>query len=288
TNSLITASYNNSTASTTLGITPVAAQPDFTITPNPIALTVSVGSSGSSTITTTVTGGFNSAISLSPGSPPTGVTVTFDPPSIAVPGQGSSTMKITVGPNTAAGTYTIGVAATGGSIGKNTSVTLTVVSAPPPPPPGSSPTPIPQSGWKLLYADSQETYCGNYLATNAFDGNSSSLWQTVYCGPGPGLPHEIQIDLGAVYTVVGFRYLPRQDGVARGKIKEFEFYVSSDGLHWGTAVATGTLITSATDSAEKQVLLAAPVSARFVRLRVLGEVKGGSWTSVAELNVLQQ
>ncbi|HXZ79424.1 MAG TPA: discoidin domain-containing protein [Terriglobales bacterium] len=288
TSSVITASYNNSSASATLGVTSLAPQPDFTIAANPIAVTVSPGGSGTSTVTTTVTGGFNSAISLSASGQPAGVTATFSPASIPAPGQGNSTMNISVGQNTAPGTYTLNVGATGGNIGKNASVTLTVVNTPPPPPPGSSPRSIPQNGWKLLYADSQETYCGNYAATNAFDGNFSSMWQTQYCSGSPDLPHEIQIDLGATYNVAGFRYLPRQDGKARGKITAFEFYVSTDGVNWGAASATGTLITNSTDAAEKQVLLAAPLAARYVRFRALGEINGGPWTSMAELNMLQQ
>jgi len=40
----------------------------------------------------------------------------------------------------------------------------------------------------------------------------------------------------------GFRYLPRQDG-ASTQIGQYEFYVSTDGVNWGSAVATDVLPT---------------------------------------------
>ena len=61
-----------------------------------------------------------------------------------------------------------------------------------------------------------------------------------------------------------------------------EFYVSTDGVNWGSAVASGTMPNTA---AEQQVLFTAKVG-RYVRLRALTEILGGPWTVVAELNVL--
>jgi lysophospholipase L1-like esterase len=144
---------------------------------------------------------------------------------------------------------------------------------------------IPQTNWTLHFVDSQETVGGNYAATNSFDGNPRTFWHTRYTGiePDPPPPHEIQINLGAVYNVSGFRYLPRQDGTSNGRIAQYEFYVSTDPANWGAAVATGTF---AYTGLEKQILFS-PKSGRYVRLRALSEVTGKPWTSIAELNVLQ-
>ena len=144
---------------------------------------------------------------------------------------------------------------------------------------------LPASGWRVLYVDSQATDCGNDSATNAFDGNSATTWVTEWCHSAPPAPHEIQIDLGANYTINGFQYLPRQDQYSNGNIANYQFYVSTDGVNWGTALATGTLMTSASDKTQKQVSFA-DVVGRYVRLRALTEVNGGPWTIVAELNVL--
>jgi alpha-glucosidase len=153
--------------------------------------------------------------------------------------------------------------------------------APPPPPDPLSGTIIPQSGWRLHYVDSQETGAGN-PALAAFDGNRGSMWASEWLAHSPPAPHEIQIDLGASYTITGFRYLPRQDGHTHGSIGQYQFFVSADGVNWGANVASGTFPNSAS---EKQVNFSAK-NGRYVRLRALSEVTGQPWTTVAELNVV--
>jgi hypothetical protein len=84
------------------------------------------GMQGTSTISTVVSGGFNSSISLAATGAPTGATVTFNPTTIPAPGSGTSVMTITVSGTTHMGTYPITVTATGGGIHQTTTVTLTV------------------------------------------------------------------------------------------------------------------------------------------------------------------
>ena len=103
--------------------------PNFSISASPSSVSVVQGSNGSSTITTAVSGGFDAAIALTASGQPTGVTVTFNPTSIAAPGSGSSAMSMAVASTTATGTYTITVAGTGGGITQKTTVALTVTAA---------------------------------------------------------------------------------------------------------------------------------------------------------------
>jgi len=103
--------------------------PSFGISAAPTSVSVAQGSSGTSTITTTVSGGFNSAIALSATGQPTGVTVGFNPTSIAAPGSGTSTMTMTVASTTVTGTYTITVTGIGGGITHTATVSLTVTTA---------------------------------------------------------------------------------------------------------------------------------------------------------------
>jgi kumamolisin len=100
--------------------------PAFTISASPTSVSVVQGNSGSSTITTAVSGGFDSAIALSASGQPTGVTVSFSPTSIAAPGSGTSTMTLAVASTTATGTYTVTVTGTGGGITHTATVSLTV------------------------------------------------------------------------------------------------------------------------------------------------------------------
>ena len=104
-----------------------APAPGFSLAASPSSVSIAQGGNGSSTITSTVTGGFGSAIALSASGQPSGVTLGFSPSSIT--GAGSSTMSITVASATAAGTYTITVTGTSGSTVETTTVSLTVTSS---------------------------------------------------------------------------------------------------------------------------------------------------------------
>jgi subtilase family serine protease len=100
----------------------------FTLSASPTSVSVAQGARGTSTITSAITGSFDSAVALSASGQPTGVTVTFNPTSIAAPGSGTSTMTMVVGLATVPGTYTITVTGTGGGVTQTTTVTLTVTS----------------------------------------------------------------------------------------------------------------------------------------------------------------
>jgi kumamolisin len=113
--------------STTVSLTVTAtAGPSFTISAAPTSVSVVQGSNGTSKITTAVSGGFSSAIALSANGQPTGVSVSFNPTSIAAPGSGTSTMTMAVASTTTPGTYTITVTGTGGGITHTTTVSLIV------------------------------------------------------------------------------------------------------------------------------------------------------------------
>jgi len=102
--------------------------PAFTISTSPASLSIAMGSSGTSTITTTVSGGFSSAVALTASGAPAGVTVGFSQTSIAAPGSGTSTATFTVASTTATGTYSINITGTGGGLTQTSVVSLTVTS----------------------------------------------------------------------------------------------------------------------------------------------------------------
>ncbi|MGQ0594259.1 MAG: PKD domain-containing protein, partial [Gammaproteobacteria bacterium] len=54
------------------------------------------------------------------------------------------------------------------------------------------------------------------------------------------------VDMGTSRPVGGFRYLPRQ-GSSNGRIGGYRFYVSTNGVNWGTPVAQGTFANTATE-----------------------------------------
>ncbi len=97
---------------------------------------------------------------------------------------------------------------------------------------------LPRTSWSIS-TDSQETVGENGRATNVLDGSNTTLWHTQWQTTNPTHPHWIAINMGAVQSVGGFRYLPRQD-TANGRVANYRFYVSADGVNWGNPIASGT------------------------------------------------
>ncbi|MFZ0392991.1 MAG: protease pro-enzyme activation domain-containing protein [Terracidiphilus sp.] len=123
-----------------LGALTGPAQPGYSLSASPSSVSIQQGNAGSTSITSTVTGGFDSAVTLSASGEPTGVTIGFSPTSIT--GTGSSTMSITVASTVAAGTYPITVTGTSGSTVETTTVQLTVTGTTPAYSLSASPTSI--------------------------------------------------------------------------------------------------------------------------------------------------
>ncbi|HET6516156.1 MAG TPA: protease pro-enzyme activation domain-containing protein [Thermodesulfovibrionales bacterium] len=103
--------------------------PDFTIAASPSALSIAQGSSGTLTISATTLGNFNNTVSLSAPGLPTGTTATFSPSSIGAPGAGNSTLTLTVGSSSPAGTYAVTITGIGGGLTHSTTVSLSILQA---------------------------------------------------------------------------------------------------------------------------------------------------------------
>jgi kumamolisin len=120
----VTGTSGSAVETTTVTLTIPGATPNFTISANPTSLTITRGTSGSTTLTTTVSGGFNSSISLSASGQGSRVTVGFSPASIN--GTGTSTMTVTVNRRASTGSRTITVTATGGGVTHTLSIPVTI------------------------------------------------------------------------------------------------------------------------------------------------------------------
>jgi galactose oxidase len=91
--------------------------------------------------------------------------------------------------------------------------------------------------------------------------------------------HAVTIDMHAVATVAALTYRPRADAA----VVRYQVSVSSDGVRWGSPVATGTF---ADDAAPKTVTFAA-AAVRSVRLTALTATgAAGRWASGAEIDLL--
>lgn len=130
---------------------------------------------------------------------------------------------------------------------------------------------------------SSQNEANGKLAARAVDGDPTTLWHTRFSDVLARHPHEIVLDLGAVRTVTGLRYLARQDGGWNGAFAETELYLSGDPERFPDEPAATT--TFKRQRKGQRLDLPASAAARYLRIRVLSEVNGGPWASAAEIGV---
>ena len=136
---------------------------------------------------------------------------------------------------------------------------------------------------KVVKVDSEETSGEDGKGANAVDGEPETFWHTQWQDATPGHPHEIIIELSRAAKLSGFTYLPRQDDIENGMIKDYEFYTSLDGKEFGQPVKKGTL----EGGKSKKAVSFQPVQCRFVKLKALSEINDQPWASAAELGVIE-
>ena len=107
----------------------IVFNPYFIISSSAQSMTIARGGLGTSTITSTLSGNFNSTVSLSATGLPSGATATFSPSSFAAPGGGNSTLTLTASLSTPPGTYNVTVTGTGGGQTHTAQINLTVSTA---------------------------------------------------------------------------------------------------------------------------------------------------------------
>jgi O-glycosyl hydrolase len=118
-----------------------------------------------------------------------------------------------------------------------------------------------------------------YPASNAIDGNPSTLWHTAWSPVRVYPPQSITLDLGGSYDVQGLQYLTRQDGNPNGVVTAYKIFVSADGNTF-TQATSGAW---SADETQKQADFTAS-AIRYVRLEA--DQGGGGYVCAAEVNVL--
>lgn len=137
--------------------------------------------------------------------------------------------------------------------------------------------------WSLRVVDSEEASTDE-LAHYAFDDNPLTHWHTEWVNTSPELPHQIEIDLGGIYSLEGFRYLPRADGVLDGAVEDYSLLISRDAKEW-TTVQSGRFSYDDLETSAQEIQFEAVVG-RYVRFRAESELSGNPWTSIAELDMI--
>ncbi|HLW54658.1 MAG TPA: hypothetical protein VKW06_17610 [Candidatus Angelobacter sp.] len=122
----ITGVSGSLTHTTTISLTVNAvATPNFSLSASPSSLTVKQGTSGSSTVTVTDSGGFTGAVTLSTSALPSGVTASFG----TNPTTSTSSLTFTASSTATVGTTTITVTGVSGSLTHTTTISLSISSA---------------------------------------------------------------------------------------------------------------------------------------------------------------
>jgi hypothetical protein len=124
----ISASYNGSMAGSNLSVLPPDSTSSFTVSVQPATITVQQGQSGSSTITTKGSSGFDQALQLSVSMEPTGITSSLNPNTVAASGSGTSKLTLTVASSVQSGSYPLSVTASDSKTSESATLTLKVTS----------------------------------------------------------------------------------------------------------------------------------------------------------------
>ena len=138
---------------------------------------------------------------------------------------------------------------------------------------------IPQAGWSLVSATPSQA---GYNGTKAFDGDLNTYYHVPWGNNYPR-PHEIVIDLGKPYVLNEFYYTANKNNVApwEGRIEDYNIYISTDTVNWGTAVASGTFF----QTGIRQYVLFANTTGRYIKFSALSSFNDDVRTSIAEINL---
>jgi|SwirhisoilCB2_FD_contig_121_559921_length_2794_multi_4_in_0_out_0_1 hypothetical protein len=125
-NVTITGTSGTLTHTTSISLTVnAAATPNFSLSASPASLTVKQGTSGTSTITETPSGGFTGSVTLSASGLPSGVTATFG----TNPTTSTSVVTFTASSTATTGAATVTITGTSGTLTHTTTISLTISSA---------------------------------------------------------------------------------------------------------------------------------------------------------------
>jgi hypothetical protein len=120
----LTITGNDGTVGHTSHVTLVVGNPDFTVAASPTSQTVIQGNSTSYTVTQTALNNYAATVSYSVSGLPAGATPTFTPASITA--SGTTTLSISTSTTTPAGSYTLTISGTDGTLTHVASVTFVV------------------------------------------------------------------------------------------------------------------------------------------------------------------
>jgi hypothetical protein len=147
-----------------------------------------------------------------------------------------------------------------------------------------------KNGWTISSFSSQETTgegVNNGRAIHAIDSDSTTFWSSQWQSSQANYPHDIIINLGALYPVNGFSILSRHNN-SNGKVKDFDLYLSQDGVNWGNSESTGTLKYSDSLGISKRgEIFFGAVDAQYVKIVMNSNYNNTPIINVSEIDIFQ-
>ncbi len=131
---------------------------------------------------------------------------------------------------------------------------------------------IPHVETSIKSVGGEETSAKNIIDNDL--GTKWLLWKE--------LPQDIVIEIDREYAISGLEYYTRTDGTKYGQVKEFQIFVSDDGVTWGSAVAAS----SWTTSANAQRRLFTPVKGRYLKFTALSTHGDHNAISMREMKIV--
>jgi alpha-L-fucosidase len=136
---------------------------------------------------------------------------------------------------------------------------------------------ISKKHWKVLKAPSKELS----KTSRIIDDNVYSTWVS----DNSNAPKEVVVDLGSIYNLKGFTYMPMQGRWPKGIISNYEFFVSTNNRSW-KSVAKGEFSNIKNNPIE-QVVNFDSTKGRYIKLKAVRVINENTENiSVAELGVI--
>ena len=98
------------------------------------------------------------------------------------------------------------------------------------------------------------------------------------------MPVDLVIDLGKIYNIKGFKYLPDQNKWSAGIITTYQLYTSEDNTNW-KLVNEGEF-SNIKNNPVWQIKTFAPIHARYVKLKALKNTSNDNVAGYAEFDVI--
>ena len=136
----------------------------------------------------------------------------------------------------------------------------------------------------MLVTYTQETTEGP--KTNLVDGNIATYWHSAWSGTTAPLPHWIQITFNSDVLFGGFQYWMRQGGAASDRPTQWDVQTSTDGVTYTTVWTSLPNLVVDPSTAMFQQLVTRPFLAKYVKVRILTNQGGKTYTNLGEFKAL--